>query len=175
MWNKTFTKVDLPPSQISTTWWEKKFFWCLPLTFVWVETKKSRSYPTELIQTFRNFAMGSFTKHSFFLWLTQILDKPNQLISLSFWGLPMNQFSTVSSRVWLYFIFFPFFGGFQKKIECLCQSQFEFSELWNIPLFQCWVLLKNFFQIWDSLYPDWNVTQMMWLKSKIIALNMSWI
>ena len=175
MWNWQFTKACPPPLHISTNCWDKTVVFCLPLAFVWVETKKSRGYPIELIQTFQSFLMGSFTKHSFFLWLTQILDKPNQLISLSFWGLPMNQFSTVSSRVWLYFIFFPFFGGFQKKIECLCQSQFEFSELWNIPLFQCWVLLKNFFQIWDSLYPDWNVTQMMWLKSKIIALNMSWI
>ena len=29
--------------------------------------------------------------------------------------------------------------------------------------------------MWDSLKPNWNGNQMMWIESKIIALDVSWI
>ena len=42
-----------------------------------------------------------------------------------------------------------------KSLEFYRRNQFKFSELWNIPQFEYWVILKTPCPMWDSLKFDW--------------------
>ena len=55
------------------------------------------------------------------------------------------------------------FIWFFENLECSCQKQFEFSELWNIPCFHCWIISKNTCPMGYSLRFDCNGTRIMWL------------
>ena len=84
----------------------------------------------------------------------------------SVWGLPLDGAGS-------FFLLLLSLIGFSKGLECSRQNQYEFSESWNIPQFQCWIISKTSWPMWDSLKPDWNRTRIMWLESKISALNVS--
>ena len=54
---------------------------------------------------------------------------------------------------------------FFENLECSCQNQSKFSSSWNIPRFQCWVILKTPWPMWGSLKLDWDLNWIMWLES----------
>ena len=67
-------------------------------------------------------------------------------------------------------VFFPFFMS-----ECSRQTQIQWSELCNIPQFQCWDISKPSWPMWDYLKPDWSVIIIVWLRLKINTLDVSQI
>ena len=58
-------------------------------------------------------------------------------------------------------------------LKCFCQNQFQLSELWSIPQFKCWNISETTWPMWDSLNPDWDFIQILWLGSKINTLDVS--
>ena len=86
----------------------------------------------------------------------------------SFWVLPLYEEGLLVLLL-LYILWFL------KSLEWSHQNQLKLSELWNILKFQCCMISKAPWKMWDSLKPDWNRTCMMWLEKKQIVLNISQI
>ena len=94
---------------------------------------------------------------------------PHQyLLFFGFFG-QRDWVSTRQAGVWIDFHFSDFFILF----KCFCQTQFQSSELWNIPQFQCCNISETPSTMWDSLKPDWNVILIVWLRSKINTVDVN--
>ena len=64
--------------------------------------------------------------------------------------------------VWIDFLISPFISPICLiLLEFFRQTQFQLSELWNIPQFQCFHILKTPCPMWDSLKPEWNLIRIV--------------
>ena len=59
---------------------------------------------------------------------------------------------------------------------CSRQTQFQWSELWNIPLFQWWNILETPWPMWDSPRSEWNVIKcfLTRIKNEYVRRESNW-
>ena len=81
-------------------------------------------------------------------------DQPNQSINFFTFFISLDQVVNGLAGTWLNFISSSLLCNHTFYLRFLFPKNIQLSELWNIPRFQCWIILQTPWPIWDY----WSLT-----------------